>query len=60
MGMPFHLERTASSISPCGLKSPLSGTGEAAHVVIRVDDNEKASEALTSKGYKLIGDADIK
>lgn len=38
----------------------LSGTGEAAHVVIRVDDNEKASEALTAKGYKLIGDADIK
>ena len=38
----------------------LSGTGEAAHVVIRVDDNGKASEALTSKGYKLIGDADIK
>ena len=38
----------------------LSGTGEAAHIVIRVDDNEKASEALTAKGYKLIGDADIK
>ena len=38
----------------------LSGTREAAHVVIRVDDNGKASEALTSKGYKLIGDADIK
>lgn len=38
----------------------LSGTGQDAHIVIRVDDNKKATDSLSAKGYKLISDADIR
>lgn len=38
----------------------LSSCGSSAHIIIRVDDNEKASAALSAKGYKLLSDEDIR
>ncbi|MBE6853865.1 MAG: acetolactate synthase [Ruminococcus sp.] len=49
----------AEGISVEYMYASLSDKGDAANVVIRVDDNEKAAEALMAKNYRLITDADL-
>ena len=38
----------------------MARTEKHAYVVLRVEDNQKAEEALTSAGFKMISEADVK
>jgi hypothetical protein len=49
----------AEGISVEYMYASLSGKGDAANIVLRVDDNDKAAASLEAKGYKLIGDEDL-
>ncbi|MBP0961457.1 MAG: ACT domain-containing protein [Oscillospiraceae bacterium] len=49
-----------SGVSVEYMYASLSNNAASAHIVLRVDDNAKAEDALASKGYKLLSDEDIK
>ena len=49
----------AEGVSVEYMYASLSGTGAAAHIVIRVDDNNKAAGKLSANGYKIIDESEI-